>query len=183
MVERADIRYSARPKASLKGILNDLIDPSKYVIFQYNPPEIVEQKNVSWAQAKIPGGDATLDTFASGSSPEISMTLLFNVHGETPNPELGITDVNYVENTIAFFYQYLNKDPEQVLNSPRLLLLTLGRLRLFDSFRAGVGSVPSFSSPVYLKSMSVRRLLFDSEYRTTRAELDLVFVRVFGAPR
>jgi len=177
----------------VRGQLNNLFAPEQLLRFQYNPTTIKDSKQTKWAEADIPGGDETLDSFGSGKSVKIDFSLFFNVYGEGARNTTGVPlTKDYVEQAINFLYQFAETDQNTVNpgKSPSILLLTLGRMRFPGSLPSQVGQNPdlgsaksNFSLPVRLASISVDRQLFAKDYTTIRASIALSFVRVVAFPR
>ena len=187
----------ARTQTGVRGRLTNLRQPADALVFQYNPTSFSEQKDTQWAQAEVPGGDDSLDTFGSGQSLRIGMSLFFNVYGEGRNMEFSTTGVPltrvYVEESLEFLYRFA--ETEGASRSPGILLLTLGALRFpgsfhqkkIDSAQQAFGGVRPrrawFSLPVRIGSLKVDRQLFGKDWTTLRATADIDFVRVVGFPR
>lgn len=178
--------------SSIKGILASLENVNDRLVFQYNPTEIQTKKSVDWAEAKVPGGNDVLATFASGNSLTLALNLFFNVYGEgnrMPNDiTSGITDPSnknyeYVEDALAFLARFSEAQATAVAagRSPGLLVFTLGDMRFPAGDFAG-DSVPFLI--VRIVSLNVTRSMFDPELGITRrATAELSLRRHVGFPR
>ena len=184
-------------RQGVRGLLLNFEKPTTdFLRFQYNPTGITERKNTQWAEADIPGGDNTLDTFGSGKSLQLSMQLLFNAYGEGKN---GLDDFvagqqvnfDFVENQLAFLHRFAQAaegSPTNPGNAPDILLLSLGQTRFPGQIRDedvnGANTSTSPVLPVRIAQLNIERTMFDkATYRTIRAMADLTLVRVIGFPR
>ena len=177
---------------SEKGFLSDYTDPNNRLVFQYNPPEIEEEKEINWVGINIPGSDNELVQFGSGQSLRLNIQLFFNQYGEQPNVE-GVpnvyqnSDYNYVETALQWLHSFTetrqSDDPVERF-SPGILLFGFGQSIFgagsgYDSTAAGTPSMM-----VRIASMTTTRMLFDkTTMKPRRAMVELTLARHALFPR
>lgn len=178
-------------QSGIRGRLVSRDDLNDQLIFQYNPTGIQEQKRTEWAEAQVPGGNDSLDTFASGQSLQLAMQLFFNTYGEgarQPQSKPGsagpLEPGQWVEEALAFLYRFAEARTTTASvpgRSPGVLLLVLGRMRFPGQAQIEGSSIPVL--PVRIAQLNVNRTMFGKDYTTVRATADLTLVRVSGFPR
>lgn len=173
-----------------KGFLADFNDPSNRLVFQYNPIEIEESKEINWVELEVPGADDALVQFGSGKSLTLNLQLFFNQMGEVIPTNLlppveGVTSATYVEGVLQWLHSFTETRESDNINEryqPSLLLFGFGS----GIFGAG-GSYVNIGTPallVRIQSISVKRSFFHrGSLQTRRAVVDITLARHVLYPR
>lgn len=180
-------------RAPIKGFLAAYDDPNVRMLFQYNPPEITETKEMEWPEIVIPGADDALANFGAGKSFKLAFTLFFNEVGESYVPSKNIdtrpfglnvpTDLtdtgNRTEMALAFLHSFTETQQatDQYMGlSPRILLFWFGDAQFGTGAQYGATGAAGPAMIVRLTKLTVKRGMFDKQKLVTRratAEIEL----------
>ena len=136
-----------------KGVLVNLDDSSQSLVFQYNPPEWMEDKNPNYAVIDIPGLSEPLYQFINGGEKIINFELFLNSWLDK-----GGLIIRTVEQQLEALRSMVtptkqSTDPKYSATAPPLVLFQWGSMLPIKCIVTGLSIVHRMFHPNTMKTM------------------------------